>query len=89
MPCGFSTNGLDGRLLDILELVESACILTLVSVIVTWEKKSILLVVCVSRTRLIAWTKAAHVGARKEKNRLALKKKKNREPAILIITNEE
>ncbi len=57
MPCGFSTKGLDARLPDGFEFVKSGCTPVVVPAIF------------VSRTRLIASTKAAHVGA-KEKERI-------------------
>jgi hypothetical protein len=57
MPCGFSTNGLDARLADGFELFISAC---------TWV---VVPAIFVSRTRLTAWTKAAHVGAKKKKKK--------------------
>jgi len=68
MPCGFSTNGLDARLPERLELLKSICTL-LSSVIFCCNNVNVSLFVFVSRTRLIAWTKAAHVGAKEEKKR--------------------
>jgi hypothetical protein len=67
MACGFSTNGLDALLSEGLELLESICTPS-GSAIVCCDNEFVSLdAVFVSRTRLIAWTKAAHVGAEEEK----------------------
>ena len=67
MPCGFSTKGLDGRRPDAFELFKSAGTPAATPVIVSCVNELVSPRVLVSRTRLIAWTNAAHVGAKEKK----------------------
>jgi hypothetical protein len=43
------------------------------------DNEIVSIVVVVSRTRLIAWTKAAHVGAKKEKELISIQEKETKE----------
>ncbi len=77
MP-GFSTNGTDGLLPTGLALSES--FFTLIGcAMVCCDNEIVSIVVVVSRTRLIAWTKAAHVGAKKEKELISIQEKETKE----------